>query len=52
MAESGQFGGFSDPIKAQLARLSSDERDHVQKIRAEYFAVQPTNKEEAENEFF
>jgi len=37
-AEAGQTEGILDPVKAQLARLSPDQREKVLKARAEYFA--------------
>lgn len=41
MAESGQLTEFiTDPIKAQLARLSPDEREKVMKLRSQYIQQQ------------
>jgi len=41
LAEAGQ-STLNDPIAAQLARLSPDDREKVKKLRAEYVRPEPT----------
>jgi len=50
VAEAGQAEGILDPVKAQLARLSPDQRAKVLASRAEFFASEsskePTNDDD------
>ena len=45
VAQSGLIEGISDPIKAQLARLSEDEQKRVVASRAKFFAEKPAEEE-------
>lgn len=50
VAQSGQAEGLIDPIKAQLARLTPDQRVKVMESRAKYFAVESVKQEVEEDE--
>lgn len=49
-AEAGQAEGLIDPIKAQLARLSPDQRERVLEARAKYFASEASRENVEEEE--
>ena len=50
VAHSGQADGITDPIKARLARLSEDERAKVIASRAKYFAENPKDELEEDED--
>jgi len=50
VAQSGQIEGMSDPITAQLARLSEDQQKKVREARTKFFAERPVDEIELDED--